>query len=85
LIQLRNLGKQFDRAMEKISKFFKEEKDPFFQKGVGKGMEKGIKRGKEQVVQSLITELGLSDEQTARVAAVTMDFVSRIRKSLTGK
>jgi predicted transposase/invertase (TIGR01784 family) len=97
LIQLRNLAKQFDRAMEKVSKFFKEEKDPFFQRGIEKGMEQGIEKGREQgieqgieqknneVVRNLIRELGLSDEQAASVAGVTVEFVREVRAYLVKK
>ncbi len=89
LIQLRNLTEQFDLAMEKISKFFKEEKDPFFQKGVRKGIEQGIEQGidlkNHAIVHNLITKLGLSDEQAAGVAEVSVEFVKGIRNSLPRK
>lgn len=44
-----------------------------------KGLEKGIEKGKHNVVENLITELNLSDEQIARIAEVTVDFVKKIR------
>jgi len=37
LVQLRKLEHQFDEAMETITKFFKEEKDPLFRRGEAKG------------------------------------------------
>ena len=105
LIQLRNLTKQFDNAMEKVSEFFKEERDPFFQKGVIKGIEQGIEKGMErgmekgieqgiekgidlkshEIVQNLITKLGLSDEQAAGVAGVSIEFVRDVRAEMTKK
>lgn len=89
LIQLRNLTKQFDNAMEKVSEFFKEERDPFFQKGVIKGIEKGIEQGidlkSQEIVQNLITTLGLSDEQAAGVAGVSIEFVREIRAKMIKK
>ena len=89
LIQLRNLTKQFDNAMEKVSEFFKEERDPFFQKGVIKGIEQGIERGidlkSHEIVQNLITKLGLSDEQAAGVAGVSIQFVMDVRAEIIKK
>lgn len=93
LIQLRNLTKQFDNAMEKVSEFFKEERDPFFQKGVIRGIEQGIEKGIErgidlkshEIVQNLITKLGLSDEQAAGVAGVSIQFVMDVRAEITKK
>ncbi len=37
LAQLRKLDIKFAEAMESVTKFFKEEKDPFFRKGEAKG------------------------------------------------
>ena len=58
--------------METISKFFKVEKDPLFQKGKGEG--------KTEVIQNLIIKLGLTDEQAADI-----DFVKNFRASLIEK
>ena len=81
LIQLRNLAKQFNQAMETISKFFKVEKDPLFQKGKEEG--KGV--GKTEVIQNLIIKLGFTDEQAAEVGNVSIDFVRNLRNSLAEK
>ncbi|KAA8486843.1 putative transposase/invertase (TIGR01784 family) [Arcticibacter tournemirensis] len=40
LAQLRNLVEQFNTAMESVSTFFKEEKDPLYRKGIVRGIEK---------------------------------------------
>jgi hypothetical protein len=74
LVQLRNLETQYDEAMESITKFFKEERDPFFRRG--------LEKGKLEEVKNLIVKLGLSDEQAADVAEVSVDYVAKIRASL---
>jgi len=53
--------------------------------GMEKGMEKGKMEGKAEVVRNLITKLGLSNEQAADVAEVTVAFVRKIRASLKKK
>ncbi len=40
--QLRNLDSQFNRAMEGVKSFFREERDPLYRRGIEKGIEKGI-------------------------------------------
>lgn len=77
LAQLRKLDIKFIEAMETITKYFKEEKDPLYRRGEAKG--------KAEVVENLIVKLGLSDEQIAEVAEVTLDFVKKIRASLKKK
>jgi predicted transposase YdaD len=85
-VQLRNLQEQFDIAMEAITKFFKEEKDPFFRRGEAKGLEegieKGLEKGKMNEVENLIVKLGFSNEQAAEVAGVSVDFVEKVRATL---
>lgn len=51
------------------------------QEGIVKGMEKG----KAEVVRNLITKLGLTNEQAAEVAGVSVAFVKKIRTSLKKK
>jgi hypothetical protein len=84
LIQLRKLGKEFKIAMGTITKF-KVEKDPFYQDGVKKGIEKGEAGKSHDVVENLIIKLGLSDEQAADVAEVTIAFVKKVRKELEAR
>jgi hypothetical protein len=81
LVQLRNLETQFNEAMDAITKFFKEEKDPFYRKGQAKGREEG----KLEEVENLITKLGLSDEQVADVAEVSVVYVANVRAALKQK
>lgn len=46
-------------------------------------MEKGVEKGKMEVVENLITELGLPDDTIARVAEVSLDTVKKIRVRLS--
>ena len=80
--QLRNsVEQEFEKAMVTVSKFFKEENDFLYKKGETKGEEK-----KSQiVVENLLSELGLSDEQAARIAEVPAEYVAKIRASLKKK
>lgn len=58
--------------------------------GIEKGIEQGIKKGIEKTearknhdfVENLIKKMGLSDEQAADVAEVTIAFVKKVRKEL---
>lgn len=80
LIQLRKLGKEFKIAMGTITKF-KVEKDPFYQDGVKEGRNKAT----HDFVENLIIKLGLSDEQVADIAEVSIGFVEKVRKELDAK
>src|SRR5690606_18547425 len=82
-VQLRSeVGYQFERIMETITKFFKEEKDFLFRKGEAKGIEKGAEAKSYEVVKNLITELSLTDDTIARVAEVSLEFVKKVRNDL---
>nr|WP_294873160.1 hypothetical protein [uncultured Pedobacter sp.] len=48
-----------------------------------KGLEKGKKEKSRHVVENLIIKLGLSDEQIADLAEVSVDFVKSIRAQIT--
>jgi len=80
------IEQQFEKAMETVSKFFREEKDFLYRKGEVKGIEKGREEGREEkeivVVTKLITELGFSDEQAANFAEVPVSFVKSVRDRL---
>ncbi|HEY5393010.1 MAG TPA: hypothetical protein VIJ92_01400 [Ginsengibacter sp.] len=84
--QLRNFKNQFDKAMESISTFFKEENDPLFYRGEVKGLEKGLQKGREEtreeIISNLLGKLGLSDEQVASIANAPLKLVQKIRKKL---
>lgn len=55
------------------------------QKGIEKGMERGIEKKSFEVVENLITELGLSDKQVARIAEVSETFVKKVRTAMRKK
>lgn len=82
LVQLRKLQTQFNKAMEPISTFFKEEDDIFFQRGEIKGEAKGKVEGKVEVIRNLLMKLHLTDEQAAELAEVSVAFVREIRTGL---
>ena len=78
-VQLRNsIEPQFEKVMDTVSKFFKEEKDFLYRKGEVKGREEKDMK----VVTKLITELGLSDEQAANIVEVPVSFVKSVRDGL---
>ena len=85
-VQLRrNVEQQFEKAMETVSKFFKEEKDFLYRKGEAKGETTGEAKKSHAVVENLIVKLGFTDEQAADVAEVELDYVKKIRAELNKK
>jgi predicted transposase/invertase (TIGR01784 family) len=81
LVQLRNLEAQFNEAMETITKFFKEERDPLYRRGELKGEIKGEIKGREQ--QKIETVLNLKKSGfeigvIANVMGLTADEVEKI-------
>lgn len=78
-VQLRNsIEPQFEKVMETVSKFFKEEKDFLYRKGEIKAREEE----KNKFVTNLIAKLGLSNEQVAEIAEVPLSFVKSVRDGL---
>ena len=81
--------------MQKVSTFFKEEKDFFYKRGEARGIAKGEvsglakgeiigailaeERKSKVVVENLIVKLGLADEQIVELAEVDLAFVQKIR------
>jgi len=49
------------------------------------GMQKGAEQKSIDVVKNLIKELGLADEQVARIAEVPVELVRKIRTELNKK
>ncbi len=94
IIQLRRLAIKFDKAMESVASFFKEENDPFYIKGERKGLIKGERRGLERgmtkkeleknlaFTQSLIRETEFDNAKIAGLVGVTETFVSKVRKQM---
>jgi hypothetical protein len=67
--------------MQSVSTFFKEEDDFFCCK-----VERETKETRNQeVAKSLILELDLPDEQTARIAKVDVSFVKKLRAEMGNK
>ncbi|EHQ27148.1 Rpn family recombination-promoting nuclease/putative transposase [Mucilaginibacter paludis] len=56
------------------------------EEGIEKGVERGLKKGREeaqiQLVKNLIAQIGLSDEQAASAAELSVDLVKKIRSEL---
>jgi hypothetical protein len=78
-VQLRNnVEPQFEKVMESVTKFFKEENDFLYRKGEVKGREEQ----KLKFVTYLVTQAGLSDEQVAEIAEVPVSSVKSVRVGL---
>ena len=54
-------------------------------KGREEGIEKGVEKGKREVIENLITKLGLPDKQVADVTEMQVSFVGKIRAALKKK
>lgn len=75
--------------METVAKFFKEEKDPFYIRGIEKGKiegkilgeRKGELKGKAEVIRNLLQTGKFSVEEVAVLANVPVEFVSKIHDS----
>ena len=46
------------------------------------GREEGLEKGKAEIARNLITDFGFSDEQVAKAANVSADFVRKIRNEI---
>ena len=55
------------------------------QEGRREGLQEGAAQKSEEVVRNLIVDLGLMDEQAAKIANVTIDFVRKVRAGLNRK
>ncbi|MGK9123880.1 hypothetical protein M1D52_07155 [Olivibacter sp. SA151] len=85
-VQLRsNIATQFEKAMEAVSKFFKEERDFLYRRGEARGKAEGEVKKSYDVVENLIVDFGFTDEQAAKAAKVSIDFVQKVRADLAKK
>ena len=97
-VQLRSsVQQQFEKAMETVTKFFKEENDFLYRKGEASGELRGELRGEARgeikgeekksraVVENLIIKLDWTDEQAAEFAEVDINFVKKVRADLKMK
>jgi len=85
LVQLRNLENQLDIAMETITKFFKEERDPLFRKGEVRGKAEGEEKKSYEVVSKLILANRFTTAEIADFAGVAENFVQKVRAALAKK
>jgi hypothetical protein len=69
LAQLRKLDIKFAEAMESITKFFKEEKDPFFQRGEAKGRKEVAKEMKKD---------GIPVDQIAKFTKLSLEEIEKL-------
>ena len=86
IIQLRSLAIKFDKAMESVASFFKEENDPFYIRGERIGLERGMTKKEFEknlaFTQALIRETEFDDTKVAGLVGVTETFVSEVRKQM---
>lgn len=73
LAQLRNLEIKFLEAMESITKFFKEERDPLFQRGEAKGMVE-----KATSIAAEMKKDGLPVEQIAKFTGLSFEQIEKL-------
>jgi len=85
-VQLRSsIEQQFEKAMETITKFFKEENDFLYrkgeEKGIEKGVEKGLQKGKNEKAFEIARELkkeGLSVDFIAKTTGISVDDIVKL-------
>ena len=80
-VQLRNNPEQqLEKAMDTVTKFFKEKNDFLYKREEIKGEIKTEERKNRMFAESL--KLGLLDKQAAEVAKVPVEFVAKVRADL---
>ncbi len=84
LAQLRNFD--FEKVQEEfmfsIAEIFKEERDPFFKRGVEKGIKRGIETGTAQIIKNLILNTGATDAEISRNTGVPAETIRSIRAAM---
>lgn len=77
-VQLRNdVARKFEKVMQTISKFFKEEKDFLYRRGEEKKS--------YELARNLILQTDFGDKKIAELVAVPIEFVQKIRTEITEK
>lgn len=71
--------------MESTSTFFKEEKDPYYIKGLKKGAEKERVKASSEFAERLILGTDYTNEVIAVLAGVTIAFVKAKRQAVVKK
>jgi len=82
LANLRNLQSEISVIMESIAKWYKKERDPFYQMGQKEGIEQGKDEKTLEVVRSLLLNTEHTIPEIARLINVSEDFVRMVKKSL---
>ncbi|QNL49778.1 Rpn family recombination-promoting nuclease/putative transposase [Olivibacter sp. SDN3] len=77
LVQLRKLEHQFDEAMETITKFFKEEKDPLFRRGEAKGEAKGELKERTTIAREMKKD-GIPVDQIAKFTKLSLKEIEKL-------
>ncbi|EHQ26818.1 Rpn family recombination-promoting nuclease/putative transposase [Mucilaginibacter paludis] len=81
-VQLRSsVEQQFEKAMETITKFFKEEKDFLYRKGEVKGREEGREEGEYRKSLAIAAEMkkdGFSVEQINKFTKLSVEEIERL-------
>ncbi len=77
-VHLLNSAIEFDKVMETVAKFFKEEDDPLFIRGARKGRIEGIEDGKAEVVRNLLLTRRFTISEIAALVNVKEAFVGKI-------
>jgi len=73
LAQLRNLDIKFAEAMESITKFFKEEKDPFFRRGDAKGRKENA-----IAIAGEMKKEGIPVDQIAKFTKLSLEEIEKL-------
>jgi hypothetical protein len=76
--QLRNLQIQTVNQINIVALKIDIGKDPFFEKGKAEGIDEKSR----QIVINLLNDTPFDDKKNATLAAVTIDFVQKIRKEI---
>ena len=63
--------------MESVTKFFKEEKDPFFRKGEARGKAKGEARSRREIAGEMKKE-GIPVEQIAKFTTLSIEEIGKL-------
>lgn len=78
LANLRNLGAEISVIMESVAKWFKKERDPFYQLGQREGMEKKTL----EVIKALLLNTSHTVTEIAGFVNVSEDIVSKVKSTL---
>jgi predicted transposase/invertase (TIGR01784 family) len=84
LSNIRNLQPLIEILMEKMSRFFVEERDPLFKKGKLEGKVEGKVETAKQFVRNLIEDGSYDLAKIARLVGVSLEFVMEVKAEMEG-